>query len=49
MLFQNIGTRAITELTAAAPAVITQNIILEKQFFVRMLWSVPPQVKLSVG
>lgn len=50
MLFQNnIGTPAIAELTAAAPAIIPQNIILKRRVFVRTWRSVPPQVKLSVS
>lgn len=50
MLSQNnTGVPAIAERTAAAPAVIPQDTILKRQFFVRMWWSLPPQVKLSVS
>lgn len=50
MLSQNnTGVPAVAEQTAAAPAVIPQNTILKRQVFLRMWWSLPPQVKLSVS
>lgn len=50
MNFQNnIGTPAIPELIANAPAVIPQNIFLKRQPFVGTWWSVPPWVQLSLS
>lgn len=43
MQFQdNIGTLTVAELAAAAPAVNPQNIILKRQFFVRVCVVVYP-------
>lgn len=50
MNFQNnIGTPAIPELIANAPAVIPQNIFLKRQSFAGTWWPVPPRVELSVS